>query len=89
MIDVLRFTSTLTTALANGALWAETFADPEKALAKRDEGYIVAGEDCATNIPGIFVAGDIRTKSTRQLVTAASDGAVAVNSALAYRRNNV
>lgn len=44
LIDVLRFTSTLTTALANGALWAETFANPEKALAKLNEGYIVAGE---------------------------------------------
>ncbi len=44
LIDVLRFTSTLTTALANGALWAETFADPAEALAKLDEGYIVAGE---------------------------------------------
>lgn len=40
-------------------------------------GYIVAGEDCKTNIPGVFVAGDTRTKKVRQLVTAAADGAVA------------
>lgn len=47
-------------------------------------GYIVAGEDCATNLPGVFVAGDIRTKKVRQLVTAASDGAVAALAAAEY-----
>ena len=47
-------------------------------------GYIVAGEDCATLVDGIFAAGDCRTKSVRQLVTASSDGAVAVNAALDY-----
>ncbi|MCI9598215.1 MAG: FAD-dependent oxidoreductase [Firmicutes bacterium] len=41
------------------------------------EGYVVAGEDCRTNIPGIFIAGDLRTKNVRQIVTAAADGAVA------------
>jgi thioredoxin reductase (NADPH) len=40
-------------------------------------GYIIAGEDTNTNIPGIFAAGDVRTKPIRQVVTAASDGAVA------------
>lgn len=39
-------------------------------------GYIIAGEDCKTNIKGIFAAGDGRTKSLRQLTTAAADGAV-------------
>ena len=42
------------------------------------EGYI-DGEYCHTNIPGIFVAGDCRYKEVRQLVTATSDGAVAVH----------
>ena len=42
-----------------------------------DDGYIVAGEDTKTNIDGVFAAGDIRTKLVRQVVTAASDGAVA------------
>ena len=42
-----------------------------------EEGYIVAGEDCKTSCPGIYVAGDCRTKEVRQLVTAAGDGAVA------------
>ena len=40
-------------------------------------GYVVAGEDCKTSTPGIFAAGDCRTKSVRQLVTASGDGAVA------------
>ena len=49
-----------------------------------DGGYIAAGEDCTTNIPGVFVAGDTRTKSLRQLVTATSDGAVAATAAAHY-----
>lgn len=40
-------------------------------------GYIVASEDTKTNVEGVFAAGDIRTKLIRQVVTAASDGAVA------------
>lgn len=40
-------------------------------------GYIIAGEDCRTKLPGVFCAGDLRTKSVRQIVTAAADGAVA------------
>lgn len=44
-------------------------------------GYILAGEDCRTNVPGIFAAGDVRTKSVRQIITAAADGAVAVSEA--------
>lgn len=47
-----------------------------------DSGYIEAGEDCLTNVPGIFAAGDNRTKSVRQLVTAAADGAVAATAAV-------
>jgi thioredoxin reductase (NADPH) len=42
-----------------------------------ESGYIVASEDTKTNIPGVFAAGDVRTKPVRQVVTAASDGAVA------------
>lgn len=47
-------------------------------------GYIISGEDGITGTPGIFAAGDIRTKSLRQVVTAVSDGANAVTSAQHY-----
>ena len=42
-----------------------------------DHGYIVASEDTRTNLDGVFAAGDIRRKTIRQVITAASDGAVA------------
>lgn len=48
------------------------------------EGYIVAGEDCKTSRPGVFVAGDCRAKNVRQLVTAAGDGAVAAKAVTDY-----
>jgi len=51
-------------------------------------GYIIAGENCHTNIDGIFVAGDNRTKEVRQLVTATSDGAIAATAAIKYINNN-
>ena len=47
-------------------------------------GFIEAGEDCLTNIDGVFVAGDIRTKKVRQIVTATSDGAIAAINAVKY-----
>lgn len=47
-------------------------------------GYVAAGESCETNIPGVFAVGDVRTKALRQIVTAASDGAVAVHYAEEY-----
>ncbi len=47
-------------------------------------GYIAAGEDCKTNVEGIFVAGDCRTKTVRQLTTAAADGAIAALAACSY-----
>ena len=47
-------------------------------------GYVVAGEDCKTNVEGIYAAGDCRTKTVRQLTTAAADGAVAALAACAY-----
>ena len=42
-----------------------------------ENGYIVAGESTATSLPGVFAAGDLRTKQLRQVITAASDGAMA------------
>ena len=56
-----------------------------KGLVDLDErGYIIAGEDGVTSTPGIFAAGDIRTKNLRQVVTAVADGANAVTSAQRY-----
>lgn len=52
-----------------------------KNLVKLDDaGYICAGEDCRTSAKGIYAAGDVRTKSLRQIVTAVADGAVAISS---------
>ncbi len=49
-----------------------------------DEGYIIAKEDMKTNIEGVFVAGDIRSKAVRQLTTAVCDGTLAALSACKY-----
>ncbi len=54
-------------------------------LVNCDEGgYVIAGEDCVTNVPGLFVAGDIRRKPMRQIITAVSDGANAAVKAGEY-----
>ena len=50
-------------------------------------GYIIANENCHTNVDGIFVAGDTRSKEVRQLVTATSDGAIASIEAIKYINN--
>lgn len=49
-----------------------------------EKGYILADESCATSIPGIFAAGDIRKKALRQIITAVSDGANAIHSVQNY-----
>lgn len=49
-----------------------------------ESGYILAEEDGYTNVPGIFAAGDVRSKKLRQIVTAVSDGANAVSSVQEY-----
>lgn len=59
----------------------EVFADVVKLDAG---GFILASEDCLTSHPGIFAAGDCRTKEVRQLTTAAADGAVAALAACKY-----
>lgn len=51
-----------------------------------DAGFVLASEDCMTSRPGIFAAGDCRTKEVRQLTTAAADGAVAALAAVKYIR---
>ena len=52
-----------------------------------EQGYVIADENGETNIPGIYAAGDIRTKQLRQIITAASDGANCVASAEKYLQN--
>lgn len=49
-----------------------------------ENGYIISGGNCHTNRKGIFVAGDVRKKNIRQLVTSVSDGAIAAIEAVKY-----
>ena len=49
-----------------------------------DAGYIPTNERLETAVPGIFAAGDVREKEIRQVITAASDGAIAAQSAYNY-----
>ena len=49
-----------------------------------EQGYIIAGKDCITNVEGVYAAGDVRKKMMQQIITAAADGANAVNSAQRY-----
>ena len=53
-----------------------------------DVGYIIADENMKTNVEGVFVAGDIRQKSLRQVVTATADGAIAAVQAEKYIDDN-
>lgn len=74
--------------LAVSGVFIAVGMEPETAFAKNtvavdDKGYIVASEDCRTSVDGIFVAGDVRTKINRQIVTAVADGA---NAALAAEK---
>src|SRR5258707_3426913 len=53
-------------------------SDPFKTIAKRDaQGFIMTGIDFQTSTEGIFAAGDVRSGSTKQLVSAAGEGAAA------------
>lgn len=77
------------TELAVAGLFQAVGQQPEGALAQalgvaEAAGFISAGEDCLTAAPGIFAAGDCRTKAVRQLTTACADGAVAALAACRY-----
>ena len=77
------------TSLAVDGVFVAVGITPEtelfKGLADCDEaGYIIAGENCATSCPGLYAAGDLRTKPLRQIITAAADGANAVTELLKY-----
>lgn len=69
-------------SIAVNGLFVAIGYQPNTALAQSlgltdNQGFLPAGEDCVTALPGIFAAGDCRTKQVRQLVTACADGAVA------------
>ena len=59
----------------------ELFADK---LPLDEKGYIPTNENCATKLCGVYAAGDVRAKALHQVITAASDGAVAAKAAAAY-----
>lgn len=63
----------------------EPATEPVKGQLELDErGYIVAGENTAASLPGVYAVGDVRTKSLRQIVTAVADGAYAAHEAERY-----
>lgn len=71
------------------ALFVAIGTKPESGLVEgqvelTEDGYVRAGEDTKTSVPGVYVAGDLRKKPLRQVVTAASDGAVAAYHAVEY-----
>ena len=49
-----------------------------------EQGYVAAGENCSTKTPGLYVAGDCRSKEVRQLTTATADGTIAATAACEY-----
>ncbi len=51
---------------------------------KMEKGFIIVDADMRTNVPGVFACGDVVSKKLRQLITAASDGAIAATSAISY-----
>lgn len=70
--------------IAVGNIPNSSYIIEETGLEMDEKGYIKAGEDCATSIPGVFAVGDIRTKALRQVSTAVADGANAVYSVQKY-----
>ena len=77
-----------TTISVDGAFLAVGLVPENDAFAHlaqlNDWGYFDSGEDCCTATPGVFVAGDCRSKRIRQVVTASADGAVAAMAACRY-----
>ena len=68
--------------IAVGTLPNTEFLDG--ALELDETGYIIADESGLTAVPGVFAAGDVRTKGLRQVVTAVSDGAITAEEAAGY-----
>jgi thioredoxin reductase (NADPH) len=82
---MVRHKSGLEVALPVSGIFIAVGIVPESDLYKGlcdldDGGYVLAGEDCKSSTPGLLAAGDVRQKALRQVITAAADGANAVNS---------
>lgn len=81
-------TDTISQITVNGVFLAVGLVPENDAFASfaklNQWGYFDSGEDCCTVTPGLFVAGDCRSKRIRQVVTAAADGAVAATAACGY-----
>ena len=77
-----------TTSIDVNCLFVAVGQDPASSLfldkLDNENGYILADENMATNIEGVFVAGDIRKTPLRQIITACADGAIAAESAIKY-----
>ena len=85
-------TDSSTDELTIDGLFISIGRSPETALVRGqldldENGYIIADESTKTNIDGVFAIGDVRTKTVRQIVTAAADGAVAAHFAEEYIAN--
>ncbi|HBM74523.1 MAG TPA: thioredoxin-disulfide reductase, partial [Clostridiaceae bacterium] len=83
-----KLTGEVTTLEVNGVfvfVGLNPLSDFLKGFVNMDEkGYILTDDEMKTNIPGVFAAGDVRQKTLRQVITAASDGAVAATAAERY-----
>ena len=77
-----------TTSIDVNCLFVAVGQAPSSALfdgkVEMENGYILANENMATNVKGVFVAGDIRRTPLRQIITACADGAIAADSAIKY-----
>ena len=88
-IDVYHTKQNQTTTIETDGVFIAIGYEPDNEMVSHylnvnTEGYIVSNEYCHTNIEGVFVAGDTRTKPLRQIITACADGAVAGVSAVSY-----
>lgn len=91
-MEILDKASGETRELAVDGIFVNIGVSPNTALFRdelelAEDGRIRAGEDCRTNVPGVFAAGDVRGKEIRQLTTAAADGTAAAILAEKYLAN--
>ena len=91
-IEIKNTATNETTALTLDGMFVAIGLVPQNDIFKNlvaldERGYIIADEFCKTSADGIFVAGDCRTKTIRQVITAAGDGAVAALAACDYADN--